>query len=44
MKDRIVDLGTIKYTHQPNEDDYIYNYYMWELEKDVKIFPNLEIE
>jgi len=36
MQDPIVDLGTIRYTHIPNTDDYIENYYMWELEKDVK--------
>jgi MoaA/NifB/PqqE/SkfB family radical SAM enzyme len=35
MHDPIVDLGTIRYAHQPNNDEYIKNYYMWELEKDV---------
>ena len=36
LRNPIVDLGTIRYTHQPNTDDYVHNYYMWELEKDVQ--------
>ncbi len=36
LHDEIVDLGTIRYTHKPNKDKYVYNYYMWELEKDVQ--------
>jgi len=36
MKDEIVDLGTIRYLHENNKYDYIKNYYMWELEKDVE--------
>lgn len=35
MHDPIVDLGTIRFSHQTNTDDYVKNYYMWELEKDV---------
>lgn len=35
MKNRIVDLGTIQFSHQPIEDTYIENYYMWELERKV---------
>ena len=35
LQDPIVDLGTIRYLHQPNPSDYVKNYYMWELEKDV---------
>ena len=35
MHDPIVDLGTIRFLHQANIDDYVKNYYMWELEKDV---------
>ena len=36
MKERIVDLGTIKYAHQTFNDFFVHNYYMWELERKVK--------
>lgn len=35
MKNPIVDLGTIQYSHDPIDDIYIENYYMWELERKV---------
>ncbi len=35
MKDEIVDLGTIRYSHEPIGIDYIENYYKWELERKV---------
>jgi len=35
MKDKIVDLGTIRYSHEPIGVDYIENYYKWELERKV---------
>lgn len=35
MKDPIVDLGTIIYSHKPVEETYIENYYKWELERKV---------
>ena len=35
MKDKIVDLGTIRYSHKPIGLDYIENYYKWELERKV---------
>lgn len=35
MKDKIVDLGTIRYSHEPIGLDYIENYYKWELERKV---------
>lgn len=35
MKDKIVDLGTIRYLHDPIGIDYIDNYYKWELERKV---------
>lgn len=33
MKDKIVDLGTIQYSHKIDQTDTVENYYMWELEK-----------
>lgn len=33
MKSKIVDLGTIRYTHKADEIDTVENYYKWELEK-----------
>lgn len=33
MKSKIVDLGTIQYTHKVDKADIVENYYMWELEK-----------
>lgn len=45
FQEPIVDLGTIRYTHKANTNHYVYNYYMWELEKDVHgIFENGELE
>ncbi len=35
MKERIVDLGTIRYNHDPIDVDSIDNYYRWELERKV---------
>lgn len=35
MKDKIVDLGTIRYSHEPIGMDYIENYYKWELARKV---------
>lgn len=35
MKHRIVDLGTIRYSHEAVEGNEFYNYYMWELERKV---------
>lgn len=35
MNDEIVDLGTIRYSHEPIGLDYIENYYRWELERRV---------
>lgn len=33
IKNKIVDLGTIQYTHKVDNVDIVENYYMWELEK-----------
>lgn len=33
MKSKIVDLGTIQYTHKIDDTSMVENYYMWELEK-----------
>lgn len=33
MKSKIVDLGTIQYSHKEDEAELVENYYMWELEK-----------
>lgn len=33
MKSKIVDLGTIQYTHKVDDTSMVENYYMWELEK-----------
>lgn len=33
MNSRIVDLGTIQYSHKVDQIDIVENYYMWELEK-----------
>ncbi|MCI8287934.1 MAG: hypothetical protein HFH89_09830 [Lachnospiraceae bacterium] len=35
MKHRIVDLGTIRYSHKAVEGNKFHNYYMWELERKV---------
>ena len=35
LKEKIVDLGTIRYGHDTATDIDIYNYYMWELERKV---------
>ena len=35
MKHRIVDLGTIRYSHEAVEGNEFHNYYMWELERKV---------
>lgn len=35
MKNPIVDLGTIWYSHEPVKEKYIENYYRWELERKV---------
>lgn len=35
MKNEIVDLGTIQFSHRPISDTYIDNYYMWEMERKV---------
>ena len=35
MNNKIVDLGTIQYSHEPIREDVIENYYMWELERKV---------
>lgn len=35
MKHRIVDLGTIRYSHEAVEGNAFHNYYMWELERKV---------
>ena len=35
MKNQIVDLGTIQFSHDPIRDTYIENYYKWELERKV---------
>lgn len=35
MKHRIVDLGTIRYSHEAVEGTEFHNYYMWELERKV---------
>lgn len=41
MKNKIVDLGTIQFSHEPVKDTYIENYYMWELERKVeKLFKS----
>lgn len=36
MKDRIVDLGTINSTQNRTEQNYIDNYYMWEIDQFMK--------
>lgn len=36
MKDKIVDLGTIQYSHKEIKGENFYNYYMWELERKVQ--------
>lgn len=36
MKNKIVDLGTIRYAHEPVKENVIENYYMWELERKVE--------
>ena len=33
INSKIVDLGTIRYTHKRDETEKVMNYYMWELEK-----------
>lgn len=35
MKHKIVDLGTIRYSHEVVEGNAFHNYYMWELERKV---------
>lgn len=35
INNKIVDLGTIRYAHNPVIEDEIENYYMWELERKV---------
>ncbi len=35
MKNKIVDLGTIRYAHTIDDFEKIYNYYTWELERKV---------
>lgn len=36
MKNPIVDIGTIQYSHKPVKEKYIENYYIWELNREFK--------
>lgn len=36
MKNPIVDIGTIQYSHKPVKEKYIENYYIWELNRKTK--------